>query len=137
MSAGTIAAPPSARALRWSLELAPDAASLRVRWQALEREHPPACGLVSSAWAGAWWTAFGEGRTPAALIGTDADGEVRGIVPLQRLTESVRGFRLRTLGLVENGTTPRAVLPAFNEPVALARSEERRVGKECRLRGAA
>ena len=43
MSAGTIAAPPSARALRWSLELAPDAASLRVRWQALEREHPPAC----------------------------------------------------------------------------------------------
>lgn len=120
MSAGTIVSVPAARALRWALELAPDAEALRVRWRALERSHPPACGLVSSAWAEAWWAAFGDERTPAALIGLDAEGETRGIVPLQRLVESVRGFRMRTLALVENGTTPRAVLPAFNEPATLS-----------------
>jgi len=119
MSGATMVFAPSARGLRWSLDLAPDADALRARWQALEKVHPPACGLVSFAWAEAWWAAFGEGRARAALIGSDADGETRGIVPLQQLVESVRGFRLRTLALVENGTTPRAVLPAFNEPAAL------------------
>jgi CelD/BcsL family acetyltransferase involved in cellulose biosynthesis len=79
-------------------------------WQDLH--HPETdCIMASPAWTRAWWHAFGKRSQPGCLLAQNGAGVPAGVIPLRRSRASAFGLRLRTIALVENGSTPRAAAP--------------------------
>jgi CelD/BcsL family acetyltransferase involved in cellulose biosynthesis len=87
-------------------------------WQGLY--HPEKdCLMASPAWIHAWWSAFGVKEQPGYLLSRGDDGNLEGVVPIRRSRSSLLGMRLRTVSLVENGSTPRAALPLLQDGLSV------------------
>jgi CelD/BcsL family acetyltransferase involved in cellulose biosynthesis len=84
-------------------------------WNALEAIRPAWEKILQGAealtifstleWLGAWWKAFAKDKELVALVFSNSDGEIVGVVPLYTdLVETVLPFRVRRLRLVGDGS---------------------------------
>src|SRR5271154_6712645 len=88
-----------------TLETWDELEAIRPAWEKILQGTEALTIFSTLEWLGAWWKAFAKDKKLVALVFSNSDGEIVGIVPLYAdLVETALPFRVRRLRFVGDGS---------------------------------